>query len=155
MPAKKKNSHFNLATLNTLTKSVDGVDLQMKSPRDGGPIGDKGFHLIVTVFGPESAQYKKAQHVMMKSLVSKENVDKNVTSISDIADNDYEALALKMISDCIKDWKNLYFNPAGEATKTDLLDCTDKNKELVLTQCPWFRRQLQDFIGQERNFMMG
>lgn len=156
MAAKKKGQGYNLAQLDTFTKSVNGADVVIKHPITEEPIGPKGSYLSFKVLGPASPQYRRAQAGIMKSLLKKQNAGKKTNDLNEILDDDdYEKQNLEVVLSCVTGWQNLYFDPDGDDDTDVELEFSREHLHMVMVHCPWMRRQLESFIVDERNFMNG
>lgn len=154
MATKKKGQGFNLAQLETLTKSVNGIEVVIKHPVTDEPIGEGDGVLSFHVLGPASPEYRKAQANVMKSLLNRQNVGKKAKDLEQMLDDDeYEQQNIAVIVACVTDWQNLYFDPNGDVTEP--LEFNKENLKTVLVHCPWIRRQLERVILDEKHFMNG
>jgi hypothetical protein len=129
---------FDLSNLDTKQDAV----LQLLHPTTGEPMHDSnGTPFTVTCWGADSDNYRTAEK-KVASLALKQNqrgkpVDMDVV----------EAQSLKVMRACIRDW-HIVLN--GE-----LLPCTAETVLTVLTEYPWLREQIDQFINDRSNFLKG
>lgn len=124
---------LDLATLDTRKASNQGVEFELDHPSTGEPLG-----IVLTVVGTDSDDYKRAEHAATNKRLNKRNAKMTAEGL--------EATTRGLLVECIKGW-------TGMVVDGEEMEFTKENARAVLKRFPWIQEQVDQFVGDRRNFI--
>lgn len=129
----------DLSSLDLEGSAAKGAELELLHPITDEPLG-----IFITVMGARSNAFKRAiDRLNAEQLDTRRPQSKRKVTIEAVEARSSQALAAVTIA-----WRNVVFE--GEA-----LDCNPKNAEMLYSQRPWIREQVDEFVGDAKNFWTG
>lgn len=124
---------FDLAQLDLTAKSNDGEWLELEHPVTGEPLGIK-----IKLAGVDSDIYKKQLRKLQDRRLRK--------GLRTITAEEFEEEQLQLLVACTLDWKGMIYE--GKE-----LEPTKENIRMIYEKFGWIREQVDNFIGDRRNFL--
>lgn len=131
-------------------KAVDTFVVELSNPNnpDDKLMNPDGSRMTVTVYGPESKEFRREKYVSRREIVKKFAGMDETERKSKLAEIDefeqVDTASLKFIASMIKEW-----NITSDGKK---VPCTDKNKLKILEEHTWIREDLDFAINNRANF---
>lgn len=140
---------IDLAVFDVLTKSNDGVELELMNPEDNAT----GTGVFLRVLGRDSDAFKEIEYANSTKKLNRmsRNGGKIVMDAKELADEGMELLAASVVSWSVgkEPWTgNIVF---GGKT----LECTKANVLELFRRVPSFKDQVDIFVGDRANFLQG
>jgi hypothetical protein len=134
---------MDLSTLTTQEASEQGAEMPVLNFITQEPITDgKGVPSVIRLAGMDSKRYREHNRkVQNRKLRNITRGAKNVTWDAEEAEKDNLDLAVA----CTLSW-------SGIGWKGEDLPCTPENVQMLYTQLPWLREQVEQFITARENF---
>jgi hypothetical protein len=134
---------FDIATLETRTRSEAGATMQLNHPSSGSPIlDDKGQPITITLLGRNSDAYERAARVVVER-----RIERNARGVVATADEARED-ECEILTACTKGWS---FDKMGNED----FPCTPENirKFWRDRRFPWIFEAAQRFVLSDGNFL--
>lgn len=128
-----KATMFDLATLKQ--SQMDFAAVEITNPATGEPTGIK-----ITLAGPDSDAYRKIAMKVQNEQLQYAMKNRGKTTAERLAANALETLIGATVS-----WEGL-------AEDGKELECTPENVRRVYTEFPFIKEQVDEFLGDRRNF---
>lgn len=137
---KKTNKGFDLGNAGLSQKET--ATMEAVHPENMQPLrDDEGNKVTITVYGPDSEQRRKLDRKATNRRLKSAKAGRiNITA------EELEAEAMEVLVACTVSWENIALN--GE-----LLECNEKNVRKVYQEFPWLRKQVDNFINEDANFL--
>lgn len=132
---------FDLAQLDTVTRSEAGVDMVVKQFGSDAPlINRKGEGVVIKLLGPDSSVYRTVFREQMKRRIN----DKP----GDFDPDRNDAAALDMLVRCTVSWRGVLDMQGDE------IPCTEDTVRKLYVRYPVIRAQVDAFISDRANFLL-
>lgn len=132
---------FDLAALDTVTRSEQGVTMPVKQFGSDEPlIARNGTPVTITVFGPDSPAYRNAFREQMKRRMAEKASDFNPEKA--------EEATIDLLARCTISWTGV-LDLEGNA-----IPCTPENVRKLFSKYPVIRAQVDAFVSDRANFLL-
>lgn len=138
---------LDLGSLDTIAACSEGAECELVHPANREPLG-----IFITVLGPDSPEYREAQHKGQSAAVR--SAQRNRQSIDFAA---LEARAVEVLARCTKGWRSEDEEGSHPVLMMNgnPLEFSRANASLVYTQYPWIKEQVDAFTADRGNFIKG
>jgi hypothetical protein len=143
----------DLASLDVVTKSNEGFELELYSPANM-----EGLNIFITVLGRDSADFQKLQSEQNQRRLDRAGRAGNISKM--LSEKQMRRDGIELAAVCTKGWKTVDdTDPSNVQIKNVLivggeeLPYTKENAIKVYTDFPWIKEQVDDAITDRANFM--
>jgi hypothetical protein len=126
----------------------EGADLHLRNPTTGEPIVENGEPTILKVISQQSSTWLNIQNEEMLQRTeelrerAKDKDPKKKPTLQEMND-----AAIRVAASAVVGWSGVSIGSNGP------LEYSKENALLLITKFPWIRRQVQEFMTDEGNFI--
>jgi len=143
----KKTESFDLGSIDTIAACNKGTEFELRHPATNAHIG-----IFWTLVGRDSDVFRSYVKEQTNAAIRREAMAKKRGKDPDIKTvEDYEQDTITLLTICSVGWRSSESNTIK--FKGEELVFNVPNVKRVLTDMPWIRNQLNEFISELENFM--
>lgn len=143
----KKTESFDLGSIDTIAACNKGTEFELRHPATNKPIG-----IFWSLVGRDSDVFRSYVKEQTNATIRREAMAKKRGKDPDIKTvEDYEQDTITLLTICSVGWRSSESNTIK--FKGEELVFNVPNVKRVLTDMPWIRNQLNEFISELENFM--
>jgi len=145
---KKTTESFDLGSIDTIAACNKGTEFELRHPATNEPIG-----IFWSLMGRDSDVFRSYTKEQTNAAIRREAMAKKRGKDPDIKTiEDYEQDTITLLTICSVGWRSASSTNTIKYQGEELV-FNVPNVKRVLTERPWIRNQLNEFIADLENFM--